>query len=142
MAKPLRSSYWSLTVHIIHLGNRSNHGHNRHLGHHCLTINKSPSAILAALVYIDCDFGCLIQCTVNLAFRSHFSRAGQSALKDTFTHANLDHRCLGTGRLSGLPFMSSSFNARSAEPLADICMPRGSQCCVALIVPLTIVSGL
>jgi hypothetical protein len=39
---------------------------------------------------------------------------GQSALKDTFTHANLDHRYIGTGRLSGLPFMSSSFNARSA----------------------------
>ena len=51
----------------------------------------------------------------------------------TFTHANLDHH-FGTGRLSDLPFMFSSFNARSAEPISRHLHPRGSQCCVALIV--------
>ena len=134
MAKPLRSSLLvpnglsftlvtaATTATIVTLVTISNR-------------QQSPAATTRFARLLWLWFRMLDQFTVNLSFRSHFSRARPKCFEELPSHTLIwitDY--IGTGRLSGLPFMSSSFNARSAEPLADICMPRGSQCCVALIV--------
>ena len=120
-AKPLRSSCWLLCKQgaIIHLDNRSNCGFTIcRLGYHRLTVNnrlRRYSLRSFTLVEVSDVGSTSPQSLLPLTLQPSKAKVLR---RITFTHANLDHRYIGTGRLSGLPFMSSSFNARSAEPIS------------------------